>query len=159
MADVDRVVPGTWFLAVTEPSGQVERTIMTFTSDGGMVERAEPTLAAAVGVWEEAEKEEGKKESEFRFMLYRFLYDLTVTEPTQEEERLEKGEMEEKEVVAQTFSSVMRVRSTNRMIDDDTFQGTATVDFLDAAAVNPIPGSGVFKTTHRGIRLKLVPEP
>jgi hypothetical protein len=154
MADVGRVVPGTWFLTVTESSGQLEWTVITFTSDGGMVERAEPTLAAAVGVWEE-----GKKESEFRFMLYRFLDDLTVTEPTQEEERREKGEREEKEVVAQTFSAVMRVRSTNQMIDNDTFEGTATVDFLDAAAANTIPGLGVFKTRHRGVRLKLVPEP
>jgi hypothetical protein len=128
--------------------------LITFTSDGGMVERAEPTLAAAVGVWEE-----GNKESEFRFMLYRFLDDLRVTEPTQEEERREKGEREEKEVVAQNFSAIMRVRSTNQMIDDDTFEGTGTVDFLDAAAANTIPGLGVFRTRHRGVRLKLVPEP
>lgn len=140
MADV----PGTWFLTVTRTSGEVDWTMITFTSDGGLVERAEPTLAAAVGVWEEGKKEEGKKESEFRFMFYRFLEDLTVTGPTQ---------------VAQIFSAIQRVRSTNRMIDDDTFEGTATIDFLDAPAANTIPGFGVFKTRHRGVRLKLVPEP
>jgi hypothetical protein len=36
-----------------------------------MVEKAEPILAAAVGVWGEDKKEEGRKESEIRFMLYR----------------------------------------------------------------------------------------
>jgi hypothetical protein len=37
-----------------------------------MVEKAEPMLAAAVGVWGgKGKKEEGRKESEIRFMLYR----------------------------------------------------------------------------------------
>jgi hypothetical protein len=53
---------------------------MTFTSDHGMVERAEPRLEAAIGVWKR-----GDREAEFRFMFYRFLESLTVTEPEEQE--------------------------------------------------------------------------
>jgi hypothetical protein len=147
MADAEKLVPGTWFVTVTMPDGGVTHTIMTFTSDEGMVERAEPRLEAAIGVWET-----GDQEDEFRFMLYRFREQLTIAEP--QEER--KGEKEEQEAVTVTFDKIQRVRSTNHMTSDDGFEGTATVDLLDAAGttVDPTPA---LLTNHKGVRLKLVP--
>ena len=54
---------------------------------------------AAIGVWND-----GEREGEFRFMFYRFIEELTITEP--QEER--KGEGEEQEAVTQAFK-VMRL--------------------------------------------------
>ncbi len=149
MAAVEKLVPGTWFLTVTVEGFGVDRTIATFTSDGGVVERAEPTLAAAIGVWEP-----GDEENQFRFMLYRFLQNLTVTEPQEEK----TGEDEEQEVVNESFRSIMRVRSTNRLTSNDTFRGTGTVDFLNAAG-DPPTGPPAFHSTQTAKRLKLVREP
>jgi hypothetical protein len=148
MADAEKLVPGTWFVTVTDPAGQLHRTVMTFTSDEGMVERAEGFLETAVGVWKP-----GDKEDEFRFMFYRFSESLTISEP--QEER--KGETEEQEAVSVSFAITQRVRSTNRLISDDVFEGTGTVDFLDAAGTL-VPGIPAFRTKQRAIRLNLVRE-
>jgi hypothetical protein len=147
MADAEKLVPGTWFVTVTDPAGQLHRTVMTFTSDEGMVERAEGFLETAVGVWKP-----GDKEDEFRFMFYRFLENLMITEPQEEK----KGENEEQEAVSVSFANIQRVRSTNRLTSDDVFEGTGTVDFLDAAGT-PLPAIPAFLTKQRAIRLKLVP--
>jgi hypothetical protein len=138
MADAKKLVPGTWFVTVTGPDGSTVHTIMTFTSDEGMVERAEPRLEAAIGVWKP-----GDKEDHFRFMFYRFVESLTITEP--------------QDSIAVSFAVIQRVRSTNRMSGDDVFEGTATVDFLDAAGA-PITAMPPFHTKQRAVRLKLVPE-
>ncbi len=148
MADVEKLVPGTWFLTVTVPGFGVVHTIITFTSDGGMVERSENNLAASIGVWEP-----GDEEDQFRFMFYRFLVNLTITEPTEER----RGQDEEQEVVNQSFDRLLRVRSTNRLTSDDAFTGTGTGDFLNAAG-DPPSGPPGFRTTHTAKRLKLVRE-
>ena len=77
MADAATAVPGTWFLTVTFPSGNVTRAVLTFTSDGGVVERTEHRVEGAVGVWEV-----GDETDEFRFMFYRFANDLAVDPAT-----------------------------------------------------------------------------
>ena len=120
----------------------------TFMSDGGMVERAEPRVEAAIGLWEEAEKE-----GEFRFMVYRFVEKLTITEPKEEEE----GQEEEQEGVTQTFAFIQRVRSLNHLTTNDSFEGTGMVDFLDAAGAHLLASPPAFTTTARAVRLKLVP--
>jgi hypothetical protein len=147
MADAEKLVPGTWFVSVTRSDGRVDRTIMTFTSDEGMVERAEPALETALGVWKP-----GDKEDEFRFMFYGFFENLTISEPLEEK----KGEKEEAEAVTVTFAITQRLRSTNHMTSDDSFEGTATGDFLDAAGVL-VPAIPAFHTKHKAARLKLVP--
>jgi hypothetical protein len=78
-------------------------------------------------------------------MLFRFLQDLTVTPGPGNPGR-----------VTASFSSILRFRSTNRLIDENTFSGGGTVDFLDAAG-NLLPRPG-FHTTHHAVRLQLVPE-
>ncbi len=147
MADAEKLVPGTWFLTVTVPGFGVTQTIITFTSDGGMVERAEPMLEAAIGVWEL-----GDEEKQFRFMFYRFQQNLTVTEPKEEQ----IGENEEQEVVKESFNRILRVRSTNRLTSQETFTGTGTGDFLSADGTPT--GPPAFHTTATAVRLKLVPE-
>jgi hypothetical protein len=147
MADPKKLVPGTWFVAVTRPDGSVVHTIMTFTSDEGMVERAEPELEAAIGVWKP-----GDRKDEFRFMFYRFAEKLTITEPQEEE----KGEKEELEAVNVTFDVIQRLRSTNHFTSDDGFEGTGTLDFLDAEGTpTAIPAA---HTKHKALRLQLVQE-
>jgi len=105
-------------------------------------------VEAAIGVWEEAEKE-----GEFRFMFYRFIENLTITEPKEEEE----GQEEEQEGVTQTFAFIQRVRSLNHLTTNDSFEGTGMVDFLDAAGAHLLASPPAFTTTARAVRLKLVP--
>jgi hypothetical protein len=40
----DERVPGTWFQTVTSPDGTVTSAVITFTSEGGLIERIEPKL-------------------------------------------------------------------------------------------------------------------
>ena len=141
MADVRATVPGTWFLTVTRGDGSITHTVITFTSDGGLVERAEARMEAGVGVWE-AEDED----NEFRFMFFRFVENLTVTPTPGNPGR-----------VTQDFAIISRVRSTNRLLDDDAFTGTGTVDALDAAG-NVLATPPAFHATHDAVRMKLVPE-
>src|SRR5437016_4616573 len=151
MADAEKLVPGTWFITKTLFDGRVNHVMMTFTSDGGMVERAEPSLEAGIGVWKPGDEED--EEDEFRFMFYRFQERLTITEPQEET----KGEKEEKEEVDVSFDHIQRIRSTNRLTSHHGFQGTETVDFLDATGTldTAMP---TFHNTLRAVRLKLVPE-
>jgi len=148
MPDARRLVPGTWFTTVRRRGAkQVTHTIITFTSDGGMVERAEPRVEASIGVWEP-----GDKEDEFRTMRYRFLEDLKISETAEEK----PGQNEEVEAVTESFAAIQRVRTTFRLTNDDHFEGTVTSDFLDAAEVPlPVPAS---RADSKGERLTLVRE-
>jgi hypothetical protein len=151
MAEVEKLVPGTWLLTVTVPGFGVGRTIITFTSDGGMVERGENNLAVSIGVWEPGDERD--EENLFRFMFHRFFVSLTISEPTEEP----RGQDEEQEAVNQSSGNLLRVRSTNRLTSNDTFTGAGTADFLDAAG-NPPTGPPAFHSTHSAKRLKLVRE-
>jgi hypothetical protein len=86
-------------------------------------------------------------------MFYRFIEDLTVKEPDGEPTAV-KGAP-----VTISFASIARVRATNQFTGHDTFTGTNTLDFLNAAASEVIPAFGVFKATHTAVRLQLVKEP
>src|SRR5215472_6029601 len=112
----DRIL-GTWFLAATGTVTLNEQQrpfathgIMTFTRDGGVVERAERRVEAGIGVWEA-----GDEEDEFRVMFYRLREKLTVNVPTSLPASLE---------VSQVFGAIERVRSTIRFTSDDAFAGT-----------------------------------
>ena len=146
MADVRATLPGTWFLTVTRGDGSITHTVITFTSDGGLVERAEPRVEAGVGVWEA-----GDEDNEFRFMFLRFVEKLTVTPTPGNPGR-----------VTQDFAIIFRVRSTNRLIDDDMFTGTGRrtrrcrQPARNATGV-PYHGGRCPGEAGPGARMKLVP--
>jgi hypothetical protein len=95
-------LPGTWVVRVTLPSQGFEaRAIVTFTSDGGLVERFTGSPEGNVGVWEAADRDQ------FRFMAYRY------------------------HVVGTTFQYNDRLRATCQLTGQSTFQCTATADRLD----------------------------
>ena len=91
--------------------------------------------------------EAGDEDNEFRFMFLRFVEKLTVTPTPGNPGR-----------VTQDFAIIFRVRSTNRLIDDDMFTGTGTADALDAAG-NLLATPPASRTTAGVVRVKLVPEP
>lgn len=67
MADVEERLPGTWVVRVTLNDAFIGKAIVTFTSDGGMVERFTRSPEGNVGVWEAAEDDD-----RFGFMAYRY---------------------------------------------------------------------------------------
>jgi hypothetical protein len=141
--DVKRRLPGTWLLTVRFPDGFVARNaiVVTFTSDGGMAERAEARLEGAVGAWEATGNND-----QFRFTILRFTQNLTVSKAPGD--------------VAVSFARTQRVRSTNQFIDNSRFTGTATIDSLDGVGnVLPSPPAPpVIHVTQEGARLQVVSE-
>src|SRR5215472_8540186 len=131
----DRIL-GTWFLAATGTVTLNEQQrpfathgIMTFTRDGGVVERAERRVEAGIGVWEA-----GDEEDQFRVMFYRLREKLTVNVPTQLPTPPPPSTTTSLEV-SQDFGAIERVRSTIRLTRGDAFTGTSSGDALDDAAM------------------------
>ena len=128
MTDVEQHLPGTWIVKVTLNKGFVGKAVITFTSDGGTVERFTADTEGNVGVWEATGKKDG-----FRLMAYRYIVEAT------------------------TFKHNSRVRATCEFNDNDTFQCTATADQLDIDD-KVIPGTTTAGFELNGSRLKVVSE-
>jgi hypothetical protein len=129
-------VPGTWLVNVATTNGQpVVRAIVTFTSDGGMVERIDNSVEALIGVWQ-AEHGHGH-DRRFRFMGYRYHQDSTTKN-----------------------WSISRLRGTCNLTARDRFNGTVTVDSLgtDGTLLPVQPTNWPLHLVLDGSRMTVVPE-
>jgi hypothetical protein len=127
-------VPGTWLVNVTTTNGQpAARAIVTFTSDGGMVERVDNSVEALIGVWQ-AEHGHGH-DGRFRFMGYRHHPDPTT-------------------------KNINRLPGTCNLVAGDRFSGTVTVDRLDADGnLQPVqPTNWPLHLVLDATRMTVVPE-
>jgi hypothetical protein len=127
-------VPGIWLVNVTTTNGQpAGRAIVTFTSDGGMVERIDSGVEALIGVWQ-VEHGHGH-DRRFRFMGYRHHSDPTT-------------------------KNINRLRGTCNLTAGDRFSGTVTVDRLDADGnlQSVQPTNWPLHHVLDGTRMTVVPE-
>jgi hypothetical protein len=147
-------VSGTWLLTVSVFTNGKEspptHAIITFTRDGGLIERAEPTVFVAVGAWKRSRNEERDDESSdrFDFTFFRFIQDLEVAAVPGP--------------VSQKFGFMERMCSIgNHVHADGTFSGTGKLDWLQAdgqTAFVPPPGLVLPSSSrHAGKRMPLVP--
>ncbi len=127
MVDNGNRVAGTWRITGTLPDATTFKAVIVFTSESNVFEIADRREEPSLGVWGAKEGEEGK----FRFTMLSFQHDVKPPLPP---------------VI------INRVHSTNSLIDDDNFQGTATLDALDLITENVLR---TLQTKHVGVRMRM----
>jgi hypothetical protein len=146
MANVKRDVPGTWLATVTRNGAPVGRAVVTFTSDGGLVERFNGRIEGLVGAWDAGHEVDDNEaghngKDEFRFMGYRYQHKLAASSSS----------------IVVTPDLTTRLRGTCHLTGQDSFSCTVTADSLDAAE-NVVASPPPLHLKLIGARMKVVPE-